>query len=221
MVGGARSQQPSVILVEDHQLFREGVRTFLSQCGIQVVGEADNAADAVALAAETRPGVALIDLRLSDKSGIDATRRILTVSPETCVVVLSASADERDVFEALAAGACGYLLKDCPPEEIAHGVRAAADSGAPFSPAIGALLLERLRTAATMPADVDGDETLLTERELEVLLLIVDGKDNAEIAEDLVISQHTVKNHVSRILDKLEVDNRIQAAVYAVRKDLG
>lgn len=210
----------SVILVEDHQIFREGVRDFLTANGIAVVSEAANAADAVALASQLRPGVALIDLRLPDASGIDATRRIRTVSPLTEVVILTASADERDVSAALAAGACGYLLKQSPPEEIASGVKAAALGGAPLSPAVAALLLERLRSSGgDEDAGLDGDP-LLTEREREVLALIAAGKDNACIADELVISQHTVKNHVSGILGKLKFENRIQAAVYAVRKGL-
>lgn len=219
-MGRNGGNSPTVILVEEHQIFREGVRDLMRANGIRVAGEADSAADAVALAADLKPGVALTDLRLSDASGFDATRRILAVSPGTKVVVLTASEDEHDLSEALAAGACGYLLKHCPPQDIAEGVLAAADGGSPLSPPIAALLLARLREIPDRSAPMDGDRLELTERELEVLVLIADGKNNAEIAGELVISQHTVKNHVSGVLAKLRVENRIQAAVYAVRQGL-
>jgi len=210
---------PSVLLVEDHQIFREGVRDLLASNGALIVGEAQDAANAVALAADYRPAVALLDLRLPDASGIDATRRIRAVSPQTCVVILTASSDERDFFEALAAGASGYILKQSPPEQIVSAVKAAALGGSPLNASLSTSLLERLREA---PDAGEGPvrTVSLTRRERQVLSLIVAGKDNAEIAEELVISQHTVKNHVSGILAKLEVENRIQAAVYAVRKGL-
>ena len=210
----------SVILVEDHRIFREGIRDFLSANGVVVAGEARDAAEAVVLAADLRPGVALLDLHLPDASGIDATKRIKAVSPLTNVVILTVSADERDVSAALAVGACGYLLKQSPLEEIVSGVRAAALGGSPLSPTVAALLLERLRDPGSNgEAAHDGDPPL-TDREREVLALIAAGKANANIAEELVISPHTVKNHVSGVLAKLKVENRIQAAVYAVRKGL-
>jgi len=208
-----------VLLVEDHQIFREGVRDLLASNGALIVGEAQDAANAVALAADYRPAVALLDLRLPDASGIDATRRIRAVSPQTCVVILTASSDERDFFEALAAGASGYILKQSPPEQIVSAVKAAALGGSPLNASLSTSLLERLREA---PDAGEGPvrTVSLTRRERQVLSLIVAGKDNAEIAEELVISQHTVKNHVSGILAKLEVENRIQAAVYAVRSGI-
>ena len=208
------------MIVDGHRIFRDGVRDLLAAERIVVVGEAGDAADAVALAADTHPDVALMDLELQGASGVDATKRIRLVSPVTRVLVLTVSAQEHDVYEALRAGACGYLLKDAPAEEIVAGIRAAASGHSHLSPQVAALLLERLRDsfpATDLPDDISPQ---LTKRELEVLSLIADGKENAEIAESLVISQHTAKNHVSSILAKLEVENRIQAAVYAVRQRL-
>lgn len=208
-----------MLLVEDHRIFREGVRDVLAGGGAVVVGETGDAADAVAIAAGARPDVALVDLRLSDASGIEATRRIRSVSPATRVVVLTASTEERDFFAALAAGACGYILKQSRPEQIVSAVMAAARGGSPLNAALSTSLLERLREVPGN-GDTSDRSRRLTLRERQVLTLMVAGKDNAEIAEELVISQHTVKNHVSGILAKLGVENRLQAAVYAVRQGL-
>jgi DNA-binding NarL/FixJ family response regulator len=234
---------PSAIVVEDHHLFREGVTDLLREHGISVAAAAGTAAggiapslqtdpplppppapptaaDAIALASETKPDVALMDLNLPDASGIEATKRLRIVSPLTRVLVLTVSATEADITAALEAGACGYLLKDAPPEEIVAGTLAAAAGHSFLSPRIAALLLDRFReSSATLDLPDDLVPTL-TERELEVLSLLAAGKENGEIADLLVISQHTVKNHVSGILAKLELENRIQAAVYAVRNGL-
>jgi DNA-binding NarL/FixJ family response regulator len=215
-------EQFTAIIVDGHRIFRDGVRTLLTDNGIDVVGEAGLAADAVALAAETKPNVALMDMELPDASGVQATKRIRLVSSVTRVLTLTVSAEEDDVYEALRAGACGYLLKDSPPEAIAAGVIAAAEGHSLLSPRIAHLLLERLRGTfpdPDLPEDI-GPHLNLSEREREVLALLAAGKENTEIADSLVISQHTVKNHVSSILTKLEVENRIQAAVYAVRQRL-
>jgi DNA-binding NarL/FixJ family response regulator len=210
----------TVIIVDGHQIFRDGVRNFLMEQEIVVVGEAADAAEAVALAAEVKPDVALMDLDLSGVSGVDATKRIRLVSPVTKVLVLTVSADEDDVFEALRAGACGYLLKNSPVKEIVAGIRAVADGQSLLAPRVAALLLERFRESLPVMELPDDVVPKLTAREQEVLSLIAAGRENAEIADSLVISQHTVKNHVSSILAKLEVENRIQAAVYAVRQRL-
>jgi DNA-binding NarL/FixJ family response regulator len=212
--------ESTVMIVDGHRIFRDGVRDLLTEQGISVVGEAGDAADAVALAADCHPDVALMDLDLQGASGVDATKRIRLVSPVTRILVLTVSAQEQDVYEALRAGACGYLLKDAPAEEIVAGIRAAAAGHSHLSPQVAALLLERLRDSFPATDLLDDISPQLTKRELEVLSLIAAGKENAEIADSLVISQHTVKNHVSSILAKLEVENRIQAAVYAVRQRL-
>jgi len=211
---------PSVIVVEDHHLFREGVCDLLREHGVDVVAAAATAGDAIGLAAETKPEVALMDLNLPDSTGIDATMRLRIVSPLTRVLILTVSASEADITSALQAGACGYLLKDSPPEEIVAATLAAAAGHSFLSPRVAALLLDRLRESSTAPELPDDLIPTLSDRELEVLSLIAAGKENNEIAEHLVISQHTVKNHVSGILVKLELENRIQAAVYAVRNGL-
>jgi DNA-binding NarL/FixJ family response regulator len=212
--------ESTVMIVDGHQIFRDGVRNLLAEHGIVVCGEAAEAAEAVALAADVHPDVALMNLDLPGVSGIDATKRIRLVSPVTRVLVLTGSAQEQDVYEALQAGACGYLLKDSPAEEIVAGIRAAAAGHSLLSPQVAALLLERLRSSLSAAELPDEVALKLTKRELEVLTLVAAGQENAEIADSLVISQHTVKNHVSSILAKLEVENRIQAAVYAVRQRL-
>jgi DNA-binding NarL/FixJ family response regulator len=211
-----------VLLVDDHRLFREGLRDLLAEHGIEVAGEAEDAAEAVALAAETKPEVVLTEIDVPGASGgaMHATRRLKFASPDSRVVVLTISADEEQIFEAVHAGACGYLLKDASVDDIVRGVRAAAAGESVISPRIAAYLLKRLRESSPPPDRPDDLTLRLTVREREVLRLMAGGKDNHEIAEELVISEQTAKNHVSSVLAKLEVDNRIQAAVCAVRERL-
>ena len=209
---------PSVMLVDDHRLFREGLRDLLIEHGFDVVGEAANAAEAISLASETRPAVALMDIQMQGGSGIEATRVLTQRCPETHVVMLTVSPDETDVIESVQAGAVGYLLKGASIDEIAAGVQAAADGEPRVSPRIAAELFQQVRNAPP-PRALPG-EPQLTKREFDVLRLISAGKGNPEIAVDLEISEQTVKTHVSSLLEKLQVDNRIQAAVYAVRKGL-
>jgi DNA-binding NarL/FixJ family response regulator len=208
----------SVMLVDDHRIFREGLRDLLLEQGFDIVGEAANAADAVALAVKKRPAVALMDIQMPGGSGIDATRQLAARCPETQVVMLTVSPDEADLIESIQAGASGYLLKGASIEEIASGVRAAADGESQVSPRITAELLHQVRRAPP-PRALPG-EPRLAQRELDVLRLISDGKGNPEIAEELQISEQTVKTYVSSLLAKLQVQNRIQAAVYAVRRGL-
>ena len=205
-------------MVDDHDLFRRGLRELLEEQGIRVIGEASNGPDAIALAIRSRPDVVVMDLNLPRQSGTDATRELVATMPEARVLVLTVEAGGRNVLDALIAGACGYLLKDATIEEIAAGVRAAAAGQSFVSPRVNHHVLERLRGQA----GVDGrsGETPLSERELDILRLVARGCDNDEIAERLFLSPRTVKNHVSSILAKLEMDNRVQAAVYAVRKGI-
>jgi DNA-binding NarL/FixJ family response regulator len=208
------------LVVDDHELFRRGLRELLEQQGIRVIGEAENAEDAVALTARARPDVVVMDLNLPRTSGVEATRSLLASNADARVLVLTVSADERSVLDALMAGACGYLLKDATIDEIAAGVRAAATGQSFVSPRVAHHLVHRLRGPAGVERESAPDETKLSERELEILRLVAEGCDNEDIAERLFLSPRTVKNHVSSILTKLDMDNRVQAAVYAVRRGL-
>jgi DNA-binding NarL/FixJ family response regulator len=210
----------SVALVDDHELFRRGLRELLEEHGFNVVGEASNGEDAIELAAAEVPDVALLDISMPGISGVAATRRIRSDTPHTRVVMLTVSADEEDVNEAILAGASGYLLKDASIEAIVSGTHAAARGEAILSPAIAGRLLERVRAKELLAELPPEAHIRLTDREREVLQLIAAGKENAEIAAALFTSPHTVKSHVSNILTKLEVENRVQAAVYAVRRRL-
>ena len=206
------------IVADDHDLFRRGLRDLLEEQGIQVVGEAADGEDAVRLALHVLPDVVVMDLQLPRLSGVEATRRLAEAAPAVGVVVLTISAEERDVLDAVMAGARGYLTKDATAQEIAAGVRAAATGASVLSPMVASLLLERLRVrngGTPAPSDVR-----LSTRELEILGLMAQGHDNDEIARTLVLSPRTVKNHVSSVLAKLEVENRVQAAVYAVRQGI-
>jgi DNA-binding NarL/FixJ family response regulator len=208
----------SVVLVDGHRLFREGLRDLLIEQGIEVLGEAASAAEAVSMASKQSPAVALIDVQLTDASGIEATRQLRERRPETRVVILTSSRDQVDLVEAIQAGASGYLLKGTSIEEVVAAVRGAADGEPRFSPPITAGLLQLVREMPPPRALPGGPR--LSQRELQVLRLIADGKGNPEIAQSLGISEQTVKTHVSAILEKLGVENRIQAAVYAVRNGL-
>jgi DNA-binding NarL/FixJ family response regulator len=213
-----RRDDPKVIVVDDHELFRQGVVGLLEERGIEVVGEAGLAAEAIRLAEGIGPCVVLMDLRLPGMSGIEATQRLTAVAPLARVLVLTVFVDDQHIIDALLAGACGYVLKDAPIEQIVDGIRAAARGESLISPRIASRLVRRIREPDQMEPSVTREP--LTPRELEVLGLLARGLDNSEIARALYLSQHTVKNHVSTILNKLQVENRIQAAVRAVRGGL-
>jgi two-component system, NarL family, response regulator LiaR len=208
-----------VALVDDHELFRHGLRDLLEAHGLEVVGEASSGEEAIGLAAEQIPDVVLMDLSMPGISGVEATRQIRVDTPHTRLVMLTVSADEEDVNEAILAGASGYLLKDGPIDAIVPGIMAAARGEALLSPAIAAQLLERMR-AGEAPSLSPETRAHLTDREVEVLRLMAAGKENSEIAAALCTSPQTIKSHVSNILAKLEVENRLQAAVYAVQRRL-
>src|SRR3954454_9403663 len=213
-----QSDEVRVVLVDDHDLFRGGLRDLLEAQGLSVVGEASNGEDGVALVGDMAPDVVVMDLNMPGMSGVEATRQILVQAPLARVLVLTISADDADVMGAMMAGACGYLLKDASVEELVSGVRAAAAGESSVSPRIATKVLARLRKDATEREETAGvQHTALSEREIEVLRLLAEGKGNAEIAAELFISPKTVKNHIASILMKLQIENRIQAAVYAVR----
>jgi DNA-binding NarL/FixJ family response regulator len=210
-----------VLLVDDHDLFRTGLRNLLEeQGGLQVLGEAANGAEAVRLVRELAPDVVVMDLNMPAMSGVEATRHITALSPLTRVIVLTISDEDGDVMDAIVAGACGYLLKDASIRDVVNGIRAAAVGASLISPTIASKVLQQVRASTSDTEMADTIRADLSDRELEVLKLIANGKDNAQIAAVLVISPKTVKNHISNILMKLQISNRIQAAVYAVRSGL-
>ncbi len=209
-----------MLLVDDHDLFRSGLRSLLAGQGIEVVGEAPDGETAVRLAQELAPDVVVMDLNMPGTSGIETTRRLTDAAPLVRVLVLTISAEDADVTNAVVAGASGYLLKDSSVQDLVAGIRAAAAGEALVSPYIAAKLLKRIRSQSV---SLDAAETIrseLSDREIEVLKLIAIGKDNADIAQELFISPKTVKNHISNILVKLQIENRIQAAVYAIRSGM-
>ncbi|MGC1814362.1 MAG: response regulator transcription factor [Solirubrobacterales bacterium] len=209
-----------VLIVDDHELFRRALREHLEANGVDVVGEAQDAEGAVAVATETAPEVVLMDIRMPGGSGIDATRRLLEAVPGAQVLMLTIHTEDVVIAEAIMAGASGYLLKDAGGDQILAAIAAAHSGETPLSPRIASALIRLIREREPPPATRSGELPRLTEREREVLGLIAEGRENNEIAAALVISPETVKTHVSSILEKLEADNRAQAAVTAVRAGL-
>jgi DNA-binding NarL/FixJ family response regulator len=207
-----------VVIADDHALFRRGLVRLLAEAGMQVVGEAADGVQAVQLCTELEPDVVVMDLHMPGMSGIDATRQIVGARLRTQVAVLTVSAEESKVIDALLAGACGYLLKDADAEQVVTAIQAAARGESVISPRVAAKVVTRLRREPRLqrPEVV----TDLTERELSVLRLVVAGLGNHEIADQLYISENTVKNHVASILVKLGVDNRVQATVRAITEGL-
>jgi two-component system, NarL family, response regulator LiaR len=210
-----------VLVVDDHDLFRTGLASLLgSQPDIEVIAQASGGRMGVRLADELRPDVVLMDVRMPDLEGPEATREILERDPSTRVVALTVASEDADVAAVVGAGACGFLAKDTPIEGVAVAIRAAAQGAAWLSPRAAEVVLGRVRRdeleqeAETVPAHE------LSARELDVLRLIARGMENAEIADELGISPRTAKNHVSNILAKLGLPGRVQAAIYAVRRGL-
>jgi DNA-binding NarL/FixJ family response regulator len=210
---------PRVLLADDHDLFRRGLRTLLEEQGVQIVGEATDGSEAVMRVREHAPDVVLMDINMPVMSGVEATREIARIAPLTRVVVLTISDIDGDVIDAVLAGANGYLLKDASIDELLRGIEAAAVGDSLMSPQVAAKVLQRVRAAGPGPTERNV-RAELSERELDVLRLIASGQDNAAIARELHISPKTVKNHISNILMKLGIENRIQAAVYAVRSGI-
>ena len=207
----------TVLIVDDHQVVRQGVRAFLeTQSDIAVVAEAESGEVAAQLAAEYAPDVVLMDLLMPGMDGIAATQQVKQASPRTQVIVLTSYHQDEHVFPAIRAGALSYLLKDASPQELVEAVRKAARGEVVLHSRIAARMMQELHGARQ-----DASPTLttaLSERELDVLRLVADGLTNAEIAERLVISDKTVKSHVSNILSKLHLADRTQAAVFAWRE---
>ncbi|HEX7289727.1 MAG TPA: response regulator transcription factor [Conexibacter sp.] len=211
-----------VLLVDDHDVFRHGLAQLLRDEGFDVVAEASGGEAGVRLAGELAPDVVLMDLSMPGMDGVAATRALAATADAPRVVVLTLSDDDASMLEALLAGAAGYVVKDAPLEQIVAAVQAAAAGDAVIPPQVAPELLRRLRAAEparAAKAGADGGAEL-SEREHEVLRLIVDGRDNAAIAAELFISPNTVKSHVASIFAKLGVESRLQASVQALRRGL-
>jgi DNA-binding NarL/FixJ family response regulator len=211
-----------LLLVDDHDVFRHGLAQLLRDEGLDVVAEASGGEAGVRLAAELAPDVVLMDLSMPGIDGVEATRAIVAADQAPPVIVLTLSDDDASMLEALLAGAAGYLLKEATLEQIVAAVRAAAAGDAVIPPRVAPEVLRRMRAAEPAHgAGAGGDGAVeLSEREHEVLRLIVDGHDNAAIAAELFISPNTVKSHVASIFAKLGVESRLQASVQALRRGL-
>ena len=208
----------TILLVDDHEVVRQGVRAYLDALpDLAVVGETGSGEEAAHLAAELAPDVILMDLVMPGIDGIEATRKVKSASPRTQVVVLTSYHQDEHIFPALRAGAISYILKDVKMDDLAEAVRRAAQGEATLNPHVAARVIQEVHGARQ--AEVN-PFTELTEREMEVLRVIADGMSNSEIAEQLVISENTVKGHVSNILSKLHLADRTQAAVYAWREGI-
>ena len=208
----------SVLLVDDHEMVRQGVKAFLTtQPDISVVGAAASGEEAIKLAAQFIPDVILMDLIMPGMDGVESTRRVKQISPRSQIVVLTSYHEDEHIFPALKAGALSYILKDVSAEELASAVRKAAAGEAVLHPRVAARVIKELQGKR---GDALNPFTELSERELEVLKLIADGMSNAEMAAKLVLSEKTIKGHVSNILSKLHLADRTQAAVYAWREGI-
>jgi NarL family two-component system response regulator LiaR len=207
----------TILIVDDHQVVRQGVRAFLeTQSDLSVVGEASSGEEAVQLASQEVPDVILMDLVMpGGVDGVEATRQVKNTSPRTQIVVLTSYHEDEHIFPAIRAGALSYVLKDIGPEELAEVVRKAARGEAVLHPRVAARLIQEVQGNRRLSPN---PYTELSDREVEVLRLIAAGLSNAKIAEELVISEKTVKGHVSNILGKLHLGDRTQAAVFAWRE---
>jgi two-component system nitrate/nitrite response regulator NarL len=210
-----------VLLVDDHILFRTGVRAVLaSRSDVEVVGEAADGNEAVTLARETMPDLILMDIKMPGCDGLEATRLIKQEMPNVKVFMLTVSESDEHLFEAIKGGAEGYLIKDLKARQLFDALEGVTRGEAAFSGVIAAKILKEFERASKGPEEGPRAAEPLTGREVEVLQLVSEGKSNQEIAQELVISESTVKNHLRNILGKLHLQNRVQAAVYAVRKGL-
>ncbi|HEV2375945.1 MAG TPA: response regulator transcription factor [Streptosporangiaceae bacterium] len=223
--GGATRGDPiRALIVDDHALFRRGLEMVLAEePDIELVGEASDGAEAVEKAGEALPDVVLMDIRMPRSSGIEACRAMKEVVPSAKIVILTISDEEEDLFEAIRAGASGYLLKDIPLDEVADVVRAVHGGQSLINPSMAAKLLTEFAALARRE-ETERAERLpapkLTDREVEVLTLVARGMNNRDIAKELFISENTVKNHVRNILEKLQIHSRMEAVMIAVREKL-
>jgi DNA-binding NarL/FixJ family response regulator len=212
------------MIVDDHALFRRGLEMVLDEePDIELVGQASDGAEAVEKAAESLPDVVLMDIRMPRSNGIEACRAMKEAAPSAKIVILTISDEEEDLFEAIRAGASGYLLKDIPLDEVADTVRAVHGGQSLINPSMAGKLLTEFATLARRDDEERVQEVpapRLTEREMQVLKLIARGMNNRDIAKELFISENTVKNHVRNILEKLQIHSRMEAVMVAVREKL-
>ncbi|MCZ4077114.1 response regulator transcription factor [Rhodococcus sp. H36-A4] len=216
-------KQISVMVVDDHPMWRDGVARDLDAAGFDVVATADGVGSAGRRAQATQPAVVLMDMHLTDGNGADATVQVLLGSPNSRILVLSASAERGDVLDAIKSGASGYLVKSASAEELFDAVRATAAGQAVFTPGLAGLVLGEYRRIATAPADTNDTEVLrptLTDRETEVLRLVAKGLSAKQIATKLTLSHRTVENHVQATLRKLQLANRVELTRYAIEQGL-
>jgi DNA-binding NarL/FixJ family response regulator len=213
-----------VLIVDDHALFRRGLEMVLDEeDDIELVGQASDGAEACEKAGESLPDVVLMDVRMPKSSGIEACRAMKEAAPSTKIVMLTISDEEEDLFEAIRAGASGYLLKDIPLDEVSETVRAVHGGQSLISPAMAGKLLTEFATLARRTEEEPVQQVpppKLTDREMEVLKLVAKGMNNRDIARELFISENTVKNHVRNILEKLQIHSRMEAVMIAVRDKL-
>jgi two-component system, NarL family, nitrate/nitrite response regulator NarL len=220
MDGKVGDRRLRVLVVDDHEMFRTGLRALLEEEGFEV-RDAESAEAALRRLASFRPDVVVMDLNMPGMSGVEATPLVLDAAPDTAVLMLTISNDDERVLEAVQAGAAGYLLKDAQLAEIVGAIRAVAAGFGAVAPGVVGVLLESVRSAAADPAQgAPAPRVTLSQREREVLILLSQGCDNGDIARRLYVSSSTVKQHVSRVLEKLGVANRVQAATFAVRAGL-
>lgn len=210
-----------VLVIDDHDLFRTGLRALLEEERFEVADASGGPAGA-RRARSFAPHVVVMDMNMPEMTGIEAIPLVHAVAPEASVLMLTIATDDERVLAAIRAGASGYLLKNAPLEEIADGIRAAAAGGSIIAPGVAGALVQSVRSAGAPAQEQAGAPVApdLSAREREVLALLADGYDNAEIARRLYLSPSTVKNHVSKLLDKLGVENRVQAATFATRSGL-
>jgi two-component system NarL family response regulator len=223
--GSGKAPEPiRVLIADDHALFRRGLQMVLDEeQDIDLVGQASDGTEAVARAGESLPDVVLMDIRMPKTSGIEAARAMKEAAPSAKIVMLTISDEEEDLFEAIRAGASGYLLKDIPLDEVADAVRAVHGGQSLINPSMAGKLLTEFATLARRdeeerPQQVPAPK--LTEREMEVLKHVARGMNNRDIAKELFISENTVKNHVRNILEKLQIHSRMEAVMIAVREKL-
>jgi len=209
------SKQIRILIADDHQLVRQGFMALLSvKPGVEVVGQAKDGSEAIKLAHTLKPDIILMDLLMPHKNGIEATREIKAKNPDARILIITSFSEDENVYQAIKAGALGYLLKDSSPQELMQAIHNVCNGRMSLHPNIAMKLIEELNR----PTEKQATEDPLTEREVEVLKLVAKGNSNQEIAEKLIVSERTVGAHVSNILSKLHLANRTQAALYALRK---